>query len=113
VNGPLRDNWEGVFRQYGVDIVFNGHMHWYEHSYVHGSHHVVTGGGGVPLQDPMESVAPGTVCRRHNILHYVRVTVDGDTMRVEMIPVASIYDGGVHPLPDGRPIDPFTVPASD
>lgn len=111
VNGPLRANWEEIFRQTGVDVVFNGHMHCYEHFYVHGIHYVVTGGGGAPLQDAMEYVAPGTVFRRYKTLHYVRVTVDRDTMRVEMIPVASVYDDEVHPAPSGRPIDSFTISA--
>jgi len=113
VNGPLRDTWEEIFREGGVDIVFNGHMHCYEHFYVHGIHHVVTGGGGAPLQDAMEYVAAGTVFRRYKTLHYIRVTVDRDAIRVDMIPVASVYDDEVHPTPCGRAVDSFTIEAGD
>lgn len=109
VNEPLRDLWESIFLEYGVDVVFNGHMHCYEHFYVKGIHHVVTGGGGAPLQDPVDKAADGTVFRRYGMLHYVRVTVDGNTLRVEAIPVASVYEDAAHLTPSGRPIDSFTI----
>lgn len=40
-----------LFKKYGVDIVFSGHDHAYERSYVDGIYHIVTGGGGAPLYD--------------------------------------------------------------
>jgi predicted phosphodiesterase len=109
VNESLRSLWEPIFLETGVDLVMNGHMHCYEHFYVKGIHHVVTGGGGAPLQDPVDEVADGTVFRRYKTLHYIRVTVAGDTMRVEAIPVASVYNDEVHLVPSGRPIDSFTI----
>ncbi len=100
---------EPIFLETGVDLVLNGHMHCYEHFYIYGIHHVVTGGGGAPLQDPVDEVADGTVCRRYNTLHYLRITVSGDTLRVEAIPVASVYNDEVHLVPSGRPFDSFTI----
>ncbi len=100
---------EPIFLETGVDLVLNGHMHCYEHFYIYGIHHVVTGGGGAPLQDPVDEVADGTVCRRYNTLHYLRITVAGDTLRVEAIPVASVYDDEVHLVPSGRSFDSFTI----
>ncbi len=109
VNPGLRDLLEPIFLENGVDLIFCGHMHGYEHFYLAGIHHVVTGGGGAPLQEPIKEAAEGTVFRRYEMLHYMRVTVDGDTMRVEAIPVASVYSDEVHLVPSGRPIDSFTI----
>jgi hypothetical protein len=38
--------------QYGVDIVFAGHNHYYARAVVDGVQHVTTGGGGAPLYAP-------------------------------------------------------------
>ena len=109
VEKTIRELWEPIFLEHGVDVVFNGHMHCYEHFYVDGLHHVVTGGGGAPLQDPIDAVPNGLVFRRYGMLHYIRVTIADDMMRVEAIPVASVYDDEVYPVPSGRPIDSFTI----
>ncbi len=109
VNVPLQQEWEQIFCDTGVDVVFNGHMHCYEHFFVHGIHYVVTGGGGAPLQDPVEKAANGTVFRRYGTLHYIRVTVSGKMMRVEAIPVASVYNNEVHLTPGAVVMDSFTI----
>lgn len=108
VNESLRELWEPIFLEDGVDVVFNGHMHCYEHFYVKGIHYIVTGGGGAPLQDPIDEVADGLISRRYGMLHYMRVTVAEDTMQVEVVPVASVYNDEVHPL-GGQAFDSFTV----
>lgn len=86
----LRSLWEPIFIENKVDVVFNGHMHCYEHFYVNGIHYVVTGGGGAPLQAPVSATAEGTVFRSYGELHYVLVTVDKDRMNVEVISVATV-----------------------
>jgi predicted phosphodiesterase len=40
-----------LFEKYGVNIVFNGHDHNYEHMKVNEIHYVVAGGGGARLRD--------------------------------------------------------------
>lgn len=47
----LRRSIVPLFEEYGVDIVFNGHDHFYERSVVNSVVYVVTGGGGAPLHD--------------------------------------------------------------
>jgi len=108
VNESLRELWEPIFLEDGVDVVFNGHMHCYEHFYVKGIHYIVTGGGGAPLQDSIDEVADGAISRRYGMLHYMRVTVAENTMQVEVVPVASVYNDEVHPL-GGQSFDSFAV----
>ncbi len=111
--GPVREDYEDLFRQYDVTIAFSGHNHVYEHfevpddgvgtrreasaaSYLHdGSavHYVVTGGGGGPLPscDPMSSPreehSASYVQGRGCGYHVTRVTVDGSRLGVEVIGV--------------------------
>ncbi|MFA6002152.1 MAG: metallophosphoesterase, partial [Thermoleophilia bacterium] len=46
-----QNRWElhNLFRQYGVDVVFEGHEHYYHHHVEDGVQYVITGGGGSPL----------------------------------------------------------------
>ena len=108
-NEELRSLLEPVLLEHDVDVVFCGHVRCYEHLYRNGIHHIVTGGGGAALQEPIDEAAPGTVSRRYGMLHYIRVTVNGATLRVEAIPAANIIDGEVMPIPRGHSIDAFTV----
>lgn len=39
-------------KQYGVDLVLNGHNHYYSRAVVDGVQHITTGGGGAPLYAP-------------------------------------------------------------
>jgi hypothetical protein len=41
--------WRGLFEQYGVDLVLQGHTHLFQHSVQGGVHYVITGGGGAEL----------------------------------------------------------------
>ena len=51
-NKTIVDFYLDLFEQYNVDVVFNGHNHYYEHGLVNGVHYVVTGGGGTrPASD--------------------------------------------------------------
>ncbi len=52
-----------IFRDYGVDAVFEGHDHFYARHEMGGINHIVTGGGGAPLYDfqpwPQPQTMPG------------------------------------------------------
>ncbi len=41
--------WKSLFEQYGVDIVFQGHTHLFQHYVRNGVNYVITGGGGAEL----------------------------------------------------------------
>jgi predicted phosphodiesterase len=88
----LREMWTPIFERYGVEAVFSGHDHTYEHSERNGVHYLVSGGGGAPLypRDPRaaaEDKAASIYFER--TLHYVRVHVAG--ARVE---IAAIREDG-------------------
>jgi predicted phosphodiesterase len=41
-----------IFEPAGVDMVFSGHSHFYQHNFTGGIHHFVVAGGGAPLYSP-------------------------------------------------------------
>ena len=49
-----RDLLHPLFREHGVPLVLNGHVHAYEHFDVEGVHYVIDGGGGALTYDPVE-----------------------------------------------------------
>lgn len=53
-NPAERDARHALFVTYGVDLVFCGHMHGYEHFEVDGITYIVDGGGGAILYNPVE-----------------------------------------------------------
>ena len=108
-NARLLAMWEPLFCEYGVDIVFSSAVHCYEHIYVNGIHHVITGGGGAPLVPSSANVVQGTVFRRYGLLHYVVGTVADDVLQIQVIPVASVAGDVVTLSATGRSIDTFTI----
>jgi len=108
-NERLLANWDHAFRQYGVDIVFSSAVHCYEHVYVNGIHHVVSGGGGAGLIALPSDIVPGTVFRRYGLLHYAVGTIADNALQIEIIPVASVIDDVLILSASGRSIDTFIV----
>ncbi len=106
-NTGLRTLWHPIFKEYGVNVVFSGHCHQYERLVEDGVNYIVTGGGGAPLGGFKDTPVPGSV-KRASLLHYVRVTVSGDQVRLEMIPVAKVEGNNVIPVPP-QPADVLTI----
>ncbi len=105
----LREAWEELFREYGVDVVVSGGAGGYEHLYRNGIHYVITAGGGGPLEpEPGPSVV-GSVARRPTALHYLRITAADRCLSIEAIPVAWVEGDDVFPTPGQGPIDTFTL----
>jgi 3',5'-cyclic AMP phosphodiesterase CpdA len=93
-NLGVRQHLGAVFEWFGVDVVFSGHIHAYEHSLVKGVHYVTTGGGGAPLATSWGAAQPWTVYRE-GTYQFCVVDVHGDTVAVR----------GVRP--DGTEFDRF------
>ena len=76
-----------LLEKYGVDLVFAGHNHCYEHFTVNGIPHIVAGGGGAPLYDtlPEQDVQFQYFVASDSFYHYVLVEADKDAMHVTAI----------------------------
>jgi 3',5'-cyclic AMP phosphodiesterase CpdA len=73
-----RDRLEALFVKYRVETVFAGHEHFYQRKTVDGITHIITGGGGAPMYLKEEE---------GGFYHFIRVTVDGDTVSAEVIDI--------------------------
>ena len=98
--------WLDRFAERGVDVVFSGHDHYYEHGHAaNGLDYVITGGGGAPLYDVNPGIVnwllPHTPILAEAIHHYVVVDVVGDWVQVTTrLPDGSVlerFDVGVRP----------------
>ena len=103
-NERLGTLWAPIFQEAGVTAVFVGHCHSYEHVVRDGVHYFITGGGGAPLYPLSEERIEGSVLGIEDTLHYLRVTVTEQAVRVEMVPVARVQRGEVIELP-GEPME--------
>jgi hypothetical protein len=83
-----------LFEQYGVDIVFNGHDHDYERSYVNGVYYIVTGGGGAPLYANAYSSWTQFSASEY---HCCKIAISGNLLTLQAI------------KPDGTVIDTFSI----
>jgi hypothetical protein len=93
VRGGLQAYLAPLFEQYGVDIVFSGHQHYYQRNIVNGTTYLITAGGG-NTKDP--GYSPETEYAE-NTPHIVKISVRGGTL------------SGVGIRPDGSEFDPFTL----
>jgi hypothetical protein len=86
----LRDHWEQVLMENGVNAVFNAHMHAYERYWENGIHHVVLGIGGAPCYELADEKIDGYRNSLEHTLGYARITIDGDEASMEVIKVAEL-----------------------
>lgn len=85
-----------LFADNGVEVVFNGHDHYFAWRMVDDVQHIVTGGAGAP---PYQ--APGGL----SIHHYLLVTVNGDRLSIRLVPVEPpAVEAMTAPAAEGRVI---------
>jgi len=97
-----------IFVETGVDVVFNGHSHHYEHIQRDGVTYLVVGGGGAtPRQTTPEHIEGSDLSvEGHNF--YVRVTASSSGIAVDVISVARIASETVVPT-GGTLLDSFVL----
>ncbi len=83
-------------QQYGVQIVFGGHNHYYSRADVNGVQHVTTGSGGAPFYTAAAHW-PNVEVYMTNALEFCKVNIDGNSLLCEAV------------KPDGTLIDKFYV----
>ena len=70
-NHNVRNLWNPLLEQFNVELVFNGHNHFYQRILPeNGITYVITGGGGAPLYNPEEHENVVINVKQH---HFVRV----------------------------------------
>lgn len=87
--------WEPIFLDHHVTAVFSGHIHLYEHIWRNGIHYFVAGGGGGTFSRLREPRVEGSIFAATHILHYLRVDVEHDRVRVFAIPVGRLQGGHI------------------
>jgi hypothetical protein len=80
---PVQDYLHPLCVQYGVQIAFAGHNHYYARAVVDGVHHVTTGGGGAPLRTPDPSYP--YIVTAAEAYHFCKIEIDGDQLIYEVI----------------------------
>ena len=67
---------------YGVDIVFAGHNHYYARAVIDGVHHITAGGGGANLRPPKPNVGIVAMAEDYN---YRTVEITGDSLNFKAV----------------------------
>ena len=99
-----------IFVEAGVDIVFNGHSHHYEHIVRDGVTYLVVGGGGADPRETRPEHIQGSDVSVEGHFFYARVTTSLDEIRVETVSVAQLL-GDESVAETGFLIDSFALGA--
>jgi len=70
-----------VFEPLGVDIIMNGHSHFYQHNIVNKIHHFIIGGGGSPLYTPETSEYTRKSIKKY---HYAIFDVESNVIEMKV-----------------------------
>ena len=80
-----RKLWGDVFERHHVNVVLNGHDHYYHHAAHGGVDYIVSAGGGAPLYDN-SAIQPETVLTK-KIEHYLTIEVKKDEAVIKAIDI--------------------------
>lgn len=85
----LAKHWLPLFEEHGVDLVFSGGAHLYEHSTRNGIKYVVSGGGGAELQ----TTSKRNKLNSFSVFHHCRVSVNLPSLQLAAVNVnGDIFD---------------------
>ena len=99
-----REHIQPILEEHGVDVVFSGHNHCYEHFRVNEIDYVVTGGGGAPLYNVGDGPAEemDLLVTNAAAYHYMRLEVTASSLSITAVGA-----------PDGDWIDSWTLTADE
>ena len=86
-NSDVQDLLQPLCEQYGVQIVFAGHNHYYARACRNGVYHLTVGGGGAPLYTPYSEYPNVLLTREEN--HFCKVEIEQDTLIVQVINISN------------------------
>ncbi len=75
----IRENLVPLFERFKVKIVFSGHNHCYERSFVNNVQYIISGGGGAPIYNNWDTICYWTMYREAKY-HFVVIDVNYDTI---------------------------------
>jgi hypothetical protein len=100
----MRDIWRILYSA-GVEIVINGHEHFYERfapqdpdgrlDTARGMREFIVGTGGVNLFYPVRAIAPNSERQITNTWGVLKFTLDSNSYRWDFIPVSGAGDSGI------------------
>lgn len=97
----LQKEIQPLLQTYGVQLVLQGHQHYYSRSTINNITYIVTGGGGAPISPvkktglPAASNPPGNAA---GIYEFTRVNVDETNMKVSVFEVKNAAPNGSTPV---------------
>jgi len=91
----MAEQYTPLFSREGVQLVLQGHRHFYARSYVNGTVYLTLGGGGAPLGSPNPD-APYLI-KSEGAYHFAKIDINGSTANVQIID------------DEGNAIDSFTI----
>ena len=98
-NPDVQNLLQPLCEQYGVQIAFSAHNHYYARACKNGVYHITTAGGGAPLYEIEEDFP--NVIHTHMVRHYCKVEIEGGTLSVTAV------------TPGGEVIDEFALEQED
>ena len=93
---PTRELAEKVLSPAGVQLVLAGHMHYYQHNYSNGTHHLVVSSAGGYQENPVDDIY---TIKGDKGYHYAVVDVDSLSLCVRVYNGAGTLVDTVSPLP--------------
>ncbi len=85
-NNDVKEDIQPLCEQYGVDIVFAGHNHYYARCEVNDVTHITTGGGGAPLREPNKNYS-GYVQECNSVYHFCKIAISDCQLDFEVVDV--------------------------
>ncbi len=77
-NASVQNFIQPLCLEYGVDIVFCGHNHYYARAVVQGVQHITSGGGGAPLHEPQYNSSQVVIAEQ--VYHFCEIEIKGSQL---------------------------------